>query len=92
MLDDEDRIVRRHILNIMCRFETSWQQPQERFAGLDACLDRLQEVSDDGLVELQHERLVVPEAARPFVRNVCMAFDLRLMRQPPETRIFSLTI
>lgn len=92
MLDDEDRVLRRHILNIMCRFETSWQQPQERFAGLDECLDRLQEMRDDGLVELHDERLVVPEAARPFVRNVCMAFDLRLMRHQPETRIFSLTI
>lgn len=92
LLSDEDRVVRRHILNVMCRFETSWQHPEERFEGLDECLDRLQEMRDDGLVELQHERLLVPEAARPFVRNVCMAFDLRLMRQQPETRIFSMTI
>ena len=92
LLTDEDRVVRRHILNIMCRFETSWELPEERFEGLEDCLDRLQEMEADGLVELQPDRLVVPEPSRPFVRNVCMAFDLRLMRQQPETRIFSMTI
>ena len=92
LLNEEDRVVRRHILNIMCRFETSWELPEERFEGLQDCLERLQEMEADGLVELQQDRLLVPEPARPFVRNVCMAFDLRLMRQQPETRIFSMTI
>jgi len=27
-----------------------------------------------------------------FVRNVCMAFDLRLAKSTPEGRIFSMTI
>jgi oxygen-independent coproporphyrinogen III oxidase len=36
--------------------------------------------------------LQLPEKARPFVRNVCMAFDLHLIRKQPTTRIFSMTI
>jgi oxygen-independent coproporphyrinogen-3 oxidase len=46
----------------------------------------------DGLLQLEEDRLVVPESSRPFVRNICMAFDLRLMRNAPDTRIFSMTI
>jgi oxygen-independent coproporphyrinogen-3 oxidase len=92
LLTDEDRIVRRHILDIMCHFETGWADDESRFPELEACLDRLEEMRADGLLQLEEHRLVVPEIARPFVRNICMAFDLRLMRNAPDTRIFSMTI
>ena len=29
---------------------------------------------------------------KPFVRNVCMAFDLRLQRKKPDTQLFSMTV
>jgi oxygen-independent coproporphyrinogen-3 oxidase len=29
---------------------------------------------------------------KPYVRNICMAFDLRLKRKAPETALFSMTI
>ncbi|MGB0882879.1 MAG: coproporphyrinogen III oxidase, partial [Vicingaceae bacterium] len=46
----------------------------------------------DGLVTITENGLSLPEKARPFVRNVCMAFDLQLIRNKPTTRIFSMTI
>ena len=92
LLTAEDRIVRQHILNIMCQFETSWEDQAERFPELQECLLKLAEMEADGLVEVTGDRLVVPEHARPFVRNICMAFDLRLLRNAPDTRIFSMTI
>lgn len=92
LLTEEDRVVRQHILNIMCHFETSWEKPDHQFADLADCLLMLEEMEADGLVELSEHKLVVPEPARPFVRNICMAFDLRLMRKIPDTRIFSMTI
>lgn len=92
LLTDEDRLIRQHILNIMCQFKTSWASQELQFAGLDQCLQKLEEMKADGLVQLEDRGLVVPEQARPFVRNICMAFDLRLMRNAPETRIFSMTI
>ncbi len=55
-------------------------------------MQRLREMESDGLVVFTGNGLQVPEAARPFVRNVCMAFDLRLIRNKPKTRIFSMTI
>ncbi len=92
LLTDEDRLIRQHILNIMCHFETSWASQELQFAELDQCLRKLEEMEADGLVQLKDHGLAVPEQARPFVRNICMAFDLRLMRNAPETRVFSMTI
>ena len=92
LLSDEDRVIRQHILNIMCHFETAWDKPDSQFPQLAQCLLKLEEMEADGLVELSEGKLTVPESARPFVRNICMAFDLRLMRNAPDTRIFSMTI
>ncbi len=92
LLNKEDLIIRRHILNIMCHFETSWQQPELQFPELPEVMQRLKEMENDGLVIFSNNGLQVPEAARPFVRNICMAFDLRLIRNKPKTRIFSMTI
>lgn len=92
LLTDEDRLIRQHILNIMCHFETSWEEQEKQFPELNECLGKLDEMRSDGLVHLQDHKLVVPEPSRPFVRNICMAFDLRLMRNAPDSRIFSMTI
>lgn len=92
LLNEEDLVVRRHILNIMCHFETSWADEKMRFDGLDGAIEQLREMESDGLVQINENGLRVPEEARPFVRNICMAFDMRLIRNKPATRIFSMTI
>jgi oxygen-independent coproporphyrinogen-3 oxidase len=91
-LSEEDLVIRRHILNIMCHFDTDWSNPELQFPELEACLERLKEMEEDGLVQITETGLSLPEHARPFVRNVCMAFDLHLIRNKPTTRIFSMTI
>ncbi len=92
ILTDEDQIIRKHILNIMCRLETSWHDEEMVFSSLDTVLESLNEMEFDGLVEVQPNRLKVTEKGRPFVRNICMAFDVLLHRKAPETRLFSLTV
>ncbi len=92
LLNEEDLIIRKHILNIMCHFETSWEDEHLKFKGIDKTLELLEEIKNDGLVRIEGERLIVSEHARPFVRNICMAFDLRLQENKPETKLFSMTI
>ena len=46
----------------------------------------------DGLIHLLPQGIEVTDVGKPFVRNICMAFDLRLQRNVPTTRIFSMTI
>ena len=91
LLTDKDLIIRKHILNLMCNLETEWNvglNDQEKIE----ILNRLQEIIDDGLIDVYNNKIVVKEEGRMFVRNICMAFDLRLIENKPETRIFSMTI
>ena len=92
LLDDEDRRVRRHVLELMCRFQTRWQPHDPEATLLAEASGRLREMRDDGLVELEPCVIRVTEAGRAFVRNVCMTLDVRLWRQQPSTQIFSSTV
>ncbi len=92
LLSKEDLIIRKHILNLMCQFETSWNNPSMQFKELSAILNQLKEMENDGLIEIKEHKISITEKGKPFVRNVCMAFDLHLMRKAPETKLFSMTI
>ena len=92
VLSSEDLIIRKHILNLMCQLETTWGEPESKFQELTDVILKLQEMQDDGLVIFHDNGLKVTEAGRPFVRNVCMAFDVLLQRNKPETQLFSMTI
>ena len=92
ILSEEDLILRRHILNLMCQFHTSWEAPQLQFAEAEEVKMRLSEMERDGLIHLHPQGIEVTDVGKPFVRNICMAFDLRLQRNVPTTRIFSMTI
>lgn len=93
LLTDEDLVIRKHILNLMCHFETSWERNGNGyFNELPDVLIALKELEADGLLELHTDQIIVPECGRGYVRNICMAFDLRLKRKRPETQLFSMTI
>ncbi|WP_445716561.1 oxygen-independent coproporphyrinogen III oxidase [Flavobacterium sp.] len=92
VLTSEDLIIRRHILNLMCQFTTSWKDKTLDFPELTSVLTSLEEMREDGLLTIQDETITVTEKGKPFVRNICMAFDLRLIRKAPETKLFSMTI
>jgi len=92
LLHDEDLVIREHILNMMCHLETNWSDDRLKFTDLDKSLDKLAEMENDGLVVISENGLTIPEKGRPFVRNICMAFDLRLIANKPTTKVFSSTI
>jgi len=92
VLTSEDLIIRRHILNLMCQFTTSWKDEALDFPELPSVLASLEEMREDGFLTIQDDTITVTEKGKPFVRNICMAFDLRLIRKAPETKLFSMTI
>ncbi len=92
MLTKEDEIIRQHILNLMCHFKTDWGQDTLYFKELPEVLQNIKELEKDGLLVINDKYIQVTEKGRPFVRNICMAFDLRLQRNKPETMLFSMTI
>jgi coproporphyrinogen III oxidase-like Fe-S oxidoreductase len=44
LLTDEDLIIRKHILNLMCEFETSWTDASTYFKEIPAVLIQLKEM------------------------------------------------
>lgn len=91
-LTAEDLIIRQHILNLMCQFETSWADAGLYFNEIPEIVSQLKEMENDGLLEMVNQGIRVTEKGKAFVRNSCMAFDLRLKRKAPETELFSMTI
>ncbi|OIV41570.1 oxygen-independent coproporphyrinogen III oxidase [Flavobacterium johnsoniae] len=92
ILNDEDLIIRKHILNLTCELETSWNEDSLYFKELPHVLMSLKEIENDELIVIEEDKIKITEAGRPFVRNICMAFDLHLKRKSPETNLFSMTV
>ncbi|MDC6361552.1 MULTISPECIES: oxygen-independent coproporphyrinogen III oxidase [Flavobacteriaceae] len=92
ILTQEDQIVRQHILNLMCQFETSWDKKEEEVVDFQKIIGNLSEMESDGLIEIGKNHIKVTPKGRPFIRNISMAFDVKLHRKQPDTRIFSMTV
>jgi oxygen-independent coproporphyrinogen III oxidase len=88
VLDTEDRILRRHILRLMTQRTTRWDQAAEYTPFLATIGARLAEPAADELVLLEEKGCRITERGRPFLRNICMAFDARLARRMPEKLLF----
>lgn len=90
ILTEDELLIRRYILDVMCQFETNLNPAYpEMNTGI---IDRLAELASDGLVEINKLQIRVPEKGIPFVRNVCMAFDLDLVNNNSNQSLFSKTI
>jgi len=92
LLNREDQVLRRHILNLMTRFATDWKEKASYTPFLETVEDRLAELISDGLVRVSDRGAEVTSEGRPFLRNICMSFDARLARNNSAMRLFSRTI
>ena len=88
-LSPDDEIIRRHILNLMCRQYTSWEAPAARCPAFFEGLKRLDEFLADELIELGNNFLRVTPAGRPFLRNISLAFDAHYWAAQPQQALFS---
>lgn len=89
VLTEEDLSIRKHILDLMTHFETEWKADNEFLSDVTS---RLREAVNDNLIEMTDGFIRLKDKGRPFIRNICMAFDARLQRQKPGSRIYSRTI
>jgi oxygen-independent coproporphyrinogen-3 oxidase len=92
LLTTEDLALRKHILNLMTKLHTSWKSDDDQSVLSLDVPEKLEELAKDGLVKLSDRTCDVTEAGRAFLRNVCMAFDARLSRKAPDTKLFSQTV
>jgi len=77
LLNSEDLIIRKHILNLMCTFETSWSDSSMYLNEIPTIISQLKEMETDGFIKIYSDKIVITENGKPFIRNICMAFDLR---------------
>jgi oxygen-independent coproporphyrinogen-3 oxidase len=88
ILSPEELLIRRHILDLMCHFETVVNDK----TFLREVKVRLREMEADGLVVFDGNKLQVTDVGIPFVRNACMAFDKDLQGGEKRERMFSKTV
>ena len=83
-LNEEDIAFRKYILNISCQGKTKFVP-----AHLDLLnqftFPELRELEKDQLIEWNESGLTVTTLGRHFIRNICSAFDLHLIRNKKES-------
>ena len=91
-LNREDLVVRQHILNLMCHLSTNWEVSTSYFAELPQVCNRLEELEKDQLITTNNNKVSITAKGRPFLRNICLAFDTRFWRKQPKGQTFSMAI
>jgi oxygen-independent coproporphyrinogen III oxidase len=85
-LNGEDVHFRQYILDISCRGYTTFKkEDEELLAALS--FPELKKMEADGLLSLHKESLRVTELGQHFIRNICRAFDLHLLRNESSSDI-----
>ncbi len=92
LLNEIDLLIRKHILDLMCHFETTIDQKSVVEPLFDEIKIRLQDMIEDQLVEINGNQVIITEKGIPFVRNCCMAFDQDLNNTITKEKMFSQTI
>ena len=92
ILTSEDLEIRKHILNLMTKFETDLSTTSLNNLTLNLIYKNLKTFIDDDLIDINEYRIKVKPQGKAFIRNICMAFDMRMLRKKPETQLFSMTI
>jgi len=78
-LSEEDRVFRRHILDIACKGYT-FLEPRWLDLYREWTRPYLQELEEDGLVVVEGACVRLTAEGFPFLRHACKAFDLHLLR------------
>ena len=85
-LDDEDVVFRRHILDISCNGSTCFTA-EELPLLRELCFPVLNELQEDGLISFNESGCTITSSGYSFIRNICAAFDLHLLRNKAVTTI-----
>ena len=92
ILTEKELIIRKHILDLMCHFETQFTELADFKEINQAIKERLQPMLADDLVEIVGETVRILPKGLPYVRNACMAFDQDLATNVIGQQLFSKTI
>lgn len=89
-LTDEDRRFGRYITDLSCKGYTKFL-PQDQDIVAAHCLPSLGALQQDGLIDIDENKITITPSGHHFIRNICAAFDLYLARSKAslDTPVFS---
>ncbi|HET9432042.1 MAG TPA: coproporphyrinogen III oxidase, partial [Chitinophagaceae bacterium] len=93
LLTEEDQAFRQYILDISCRNKSIFK-PEHLPLLKEFSFPELEKLEKDNLIEWNDAGLTVTPIGRHFIRNICSAFDLHLLRnqEKDQTQRFSKAI
>lgn len=78
--NEEDQLFRKNILDISCKGKTSFDEKQDALLE-EFTFPKLAALAADELITYDSKRLEVTPRGHYFIRNICSAFDLHLLRR-----------
>ena len=84
LLSEEDVIIRKKILQLMCENKTSLGRELLSQAFIENAFSKLRSLEEDGLVTLEEDNIIVTTKGNSFIRNISAALDVRLWRNERE--------
>lgn len=91
-LNEEDEMIRKNILELMCQGKTRIEESRFEQAFRESIHGQLNELAADGLIRVTDNFIEVTDAGATFIRNICSTLDARLWRKKNSTSVFSKAI
>lgn len=92
LLKEEDVVLRRKILELMCRNQTELDDPELDPVFVQEAFHKLSLLEADGLVTLSGNRIQVTPLGMSFIRNISATIDAYLWRNHSGANTFSKAI
>lgn len=90
-LNQEDEIIRKHILDLMCKGETTISEQLDESLVRNS-MEQLNQLEGDQLLKLHNNTIRVTEKGQVFIRNISAALDARMWRKTYNEKLFSKAI
>lgn len=91
LLSDEDLIIRKHILNLMCKHQSNFDSSSFEIDFFESIMPKLNDLVNDELIVLTNFEMTITETGKQFLRNICMVLDKRYWNKVPSNNVFSTT-
>lgn len=92
LLNDQDLIIRKNILDLMCRGYTKIDEKTFENVAFENILQELSLLKDNGLVKIENNTISILEKGSLFIRNISATLDARLRSKQKEGNVFSKSI
>ena len=90
-LTRSEEMMRKHILNLMCKDYTSWDVDSQDAIAITPFLSNLDQLVEDGLVKYNASKIKITEKGKFFIRNICSSID-PIFQDSSSSQVFSKAI